>query len=146
VAYLRGIEAESHFKWPIFGYYLKRHGNIPINRDNVRSSLKSMDKAADYLKDGISIIIFPEGHRTLTGDIQAFKKLPFMLAKKAGVPIVPIGIDGLYQLKRKNSWVVRHSSVKMNFGTVVPVEKVLSSKPEELMELVFNEVCMLKEQ
>src|SRR4030042_3876317 len=78
-SYFRGIEADRQFKWFLYGWFVKRLKNIPINRESVHESIQSMHKAAERLKQGTSIAIMPEGHRTRDGKIGPFKKLPFFL-------------------------------------------------------------------
>jgi 1-acyl-sn-glycerol-3-phosphate acyltransferase len=76
--------------------------------------------------------ILPEGHRTLDGNLGDSKRLPFHLAKQAGVPIISIGISGLYQLKRKGSWFIRPRPVSIKFGEPVDRDTIQALSVEEL--------------
>jgi len=91
--YVRGVEALRQFKWPVYGWVVRRMGNIPIDRKNIHASIRSMKATEKVIKGGKSIVVLPEGHRTLDGKLRPFKKLPFHLAKQAGVPIIPIGLS-----------------------------------------------------
>jgi 1-acyl-sn-glycerol-3-phosphate acyltransferase len=122
--YFRGVEADRQHKWPLYGWAVKRIGNISIERENIHGSIRSMNKAKDHLQEGKSIAIMPEGHRTLDGNLRAFKKLPFFLAKEAHVDIVPIGLSGLFDWKRKGSWHIRPTTVKIKFGEIITSEEI----------------------
>jgi len=111
-------------------------GNIPIDRKNIHASIKSMKKTEKILKKGQSIVILPEGHRTLDGKMRPFKKLPFHLARQAGIPVIPIGLSGLFQLKHKGSWIIHPRPVKIKFGHPISPEKIQALSTEELRECI----------
>lgn len=138
--FVRGVEALRQFKWPVYGWAIRLVGNIPIDRKNIHASIKSMKITEKALKKGRSIIILPEGHRTLDGNLRPFKKLPFHLAKQAGVPVIPIGLSGLFQLKNKGSWLIRPRPVKIKFGQPIPPEKIQSLSTEELRDYMREKI------
>jgi 1-acyl-sn-glycerol-3-phosphate acyltransferase len=127
--YVRAVEALRQFKWPLYGW-----------------AITIMKKTEKILKKGKSIVILPEGHRTLDGNLGQFKKLPFYLAKQAGVPVIPIGLSGLFQLKHKGSWLVRPRPVKIHFGQPVSPEKIQSLSTEELRDSIRGEIQNLIDQ
>ncbi|MCK4890717.1 MAG: 1-acyl-sn-glycerol-3-phosphate acyltransferase [Candidatus Aminicenantes bacterium] len=140
---VRGIEADRQFKWPLYGFAIKRLGNIPINRKNVHSAIKSVGNAIQRLKEKRSIIVLPEGHRTLDGNLNPFKKLPFHLAKRSDSAIIPMGLSGLFSLKRKGSWIIMPGPVQINFGKPIPVEIIRSKSVEELRDYTKNVISGL---
>ncbi|NQT65086.1 MAG: 1-acyl-sn-glycerol-3-phosphate acyltransferase, partial [FCB group bacterium] len=73
--YFKGVEAHHQFKWPFYGWLITRLGAIPIERNNIYASMRSIKKANKLLDKGTSIAILPEGTRTLTGEMQPFKKM-----------------------------------------------------------------------
>jgi len=85
---VRGLEAQRQHRWPLYGQVMGRLGSIPIERENIHGSINSMRKTEMAINEGVSIIILPEGHRTLDGNLKPFKKLPFYLAKKVYKEIV----------------------------------------------------------
>jgi 1-acyl-sn-glycerol-3-phosphate acyltransferase len=95
------------------------------------------------LKKGKSIIILPEGHRTLGGNLGPLKKLPFHLAKQAGVPIIPIGLSGLFQLKHKGSWLIQPRPIKIKIGQPIFPEEFHSLSTEELRDYVRDKILAL---
>ena len=144
--YFRGIEADRQHKWPLYGWAVKRIGNIAIERENIHGSIKSMRKAEKHLRSGKSIAILPEGHRTLDGNLRPFKKLPFFLAKEAEAAIVPIGLSGLFELKRKGSWHINPTTVKIKFGDIIPADVVRHMTAIELRDLTRERIQGLIER
>jgi 1-acyl-sn-glycerol-3-phosphate acyltransferase len=139
----RGVEASRQFKWPVYGWVIKRLGNIPIDRKNIYASIRSIKKTEETLKNGTSIVILPEGHRTPDGRLRPFKKLPFHLAKQAKVPVIPIGLSGLFQLKNKGSWLIRPGTVTVRFGQPVSPEEIEKLSKEELNVHIYNQISAL---
>ncbi len=134
--FVRGVEALRQFKWPVYGWAIRLVGNIPIDRKNIHASIKSMKVTEQILKKGKSIIILPEGHRTLDGKLGPFKKLPFHLAKQADVPVIPIGLSGLFELKNKGSWLIRPRPITIKFGQPISPDKIRALTTEELRDFV----------
>lgn len=81
-------------KVPVMGHWLKLSKGIPIDRENPRKAMKSIELAVERIKEGYSVIIFPEGTRSKNGKVNEFKKGSFKIATKAKAPIVPVSIDG----------------------------------------------------
>jgi len=144
--FVRGVEARQQFRWPFYGWAVRRLGNIPIDRENIHTSIRSIRKSEKLLQSGTSMAIMPEGHRTLDGKLRPFKKLPFFLAKQADVDIVPIGLSGLFHLKRKKSWLIRPTTIKIKFGDIIPAEKVRSLSVIELRDHTRREIQKLIEK
>ncbi len=138
--YARGVEANRQHAWPLYGWAMRRLGNIPIDRKNIFSSLSSISKTASVITEGKSMIILPEGHRTMDGELRQFKSFPFLLAKKTEVEILPIGLSGLYRLKNKNSWIINPNSVKIKFGKPIGVETIKELPTKELRDKVREEI------
>lgn len=143
--YARGLEAAEQFNYPVLGWFLRAVGNIPIARKNPRASWASMQHAVEELKKGKSIIILPEGTRTLNGQLSPFKKMPFQFAKMAGVPIIPIGLSGLYSFKRRTSWLLHPGSIKVKFGTPVTTADIENQTAESLQRSVREAIQSLIE-
>ena len=141
--FVRGVEALRQFKWPVYGWVIKRLGNIPIDRKNIHASSRSIKTTERSLKGGLSIVILPEGHRTLDGNLGDFKRLPFHLAKQAEVPIIPIGISGLFELKRKGSWLIQPSPVSIKFGEPVGSEEIKAIEVDDLRDKIRDKILAL---
>jgi 1-acyl-sn-glycerol-3-phosphate acyltransferase len=88
------IAKQELFDIPVFGSSMRRGGYIPLDRSDGRKALKSMENAAAVIRQGSSVVMFPEGTRTRDGHLLPFKRGGFMLAVRAGVPVVPATING----------------------------------------------------
>jgi len=103
--FVRGLELESHFKIPAYGWMMKRFGNIPVPVKNSPSELKKMWRLTKTaLESGVSLVVFPEGQRTLTGRLGEFKDGVFRMAQQFGCPIVPTSIVGSFEFNNKLGW------------------------------------------
>lgn len=88
------IAKKELFDIPVFGPSMRRGGYIPLDRSDGRKALKSMEEAAAIIRQGSSVVMFPEGTRTRDGRLLPFKRGGFMLAVRAGVPVIPVTING----------------------------------------------------
>jgi 1-acyl-sn-glycerol-3-phosphate acyltransferase len=103
----------SLFYVPFMGWFLWRAGHIPIDRDNARAALQSVNRAVEKLHAGRSLVVFPEGHRSFDGALQEFKPGGFKIAHKAGVPVVPVAIIGTSRVLRRDSLVFHPGEVRV---------------------------------
>jgi 1-acyl-sn-glycerol-3-phosphate acyltransferase len=134
--FVRGIYAAGQRRWPLYGWVMHRLGNIPIERGNVHASIATMKEAERILGSGASVVIFPEGHRTATGALLPFKKLPFHFAKAARKPVIPVAIGGMFEVNNKSSWRMSPGVVRLHFGEEVSVDQVTQLSVTELRALV----------
>jgi len=141
--YLRGVEDSRQHKWPVYGWAMKRLGNITINRTSPRASMKSLKKAGDYIHAGCSIILFPEGGRTSDGNLRPFKKLPFHMAKQAKVEIVPIAMTGMFEINKTKSLWVNPGVIKLVLGRPVGLDMIESLDTTALKDHVREQVVSL---
>jgi 1-acyl-sn-glycerol-3-phosphate acyltransferase len=94
----RILAKQSLWKIPFIGWYLNHSGQVPVDARDNRSMIASLGRGVTTLKSGMSLVLFPEGGRTETGDIQDFMSGGCFMAIKAGVPVVPIALVGTYEL------------------------------------------------
>ncbi len=134
--FVRGIYAAGQDRWPLYGWVMHRLGNIPIERGNVHTSITTMKKAEGILESGASVVVFPEGHRTVTGELLPFKKLPFHFAKAAQKPLIPVAIRGMCEVNNKSSWRIRPGTVHMHFCDEVGADEVAQLSVTDLRALV----------
>lgn len=104
---------------PFLGWYMTLAKFVFVDRGNRRTAIASLDKAAEQIRGGTSIIVFAEGTRSEDLTVKPFKKGPFALALKAGVPIVPVAIEGSGVLMPKNRWVITPGPIKVRVGAPI---------------------------
>ncbi len=117
------IVKKELFAVPFMGEYLRISGFYALDRRAVASAYHTMNEVAEAIKQGESILIFPEGTRTMEGSIGSFKGGGFKLAFGAGVPILPVAISGAFGILRRFTWQVNPSRVYIKIGKPVYFEK-----------------------
>ncbi|NIO06807.1 MAG: hypothetical protein GTO40_02025 [Deltaproteobacteria bacterium] len=118
----RFIIKESVFSVPFVGWALRRSGHIPITRRFPRKALMSLIRAENLLKEGISIAVYPEGTRSVTGELQEFKPMLFVLPIRSQTPVVPVILEGTYQALKRGSMLLNPVPLKITFcDPVLPV-------------------------
>jgi len=110
-----------------------------IDRKDIRQSLRAIQKAQKSLETGHSMVIFPEGTRSKRREISAFKPGSLKLAQKAGVPILPVVIDGSYQIFEEKGRITP-SQVKVTILPLITAEEVMAANSSDLMNRVFGEI------
>ena len=116
---IRFMAKVSLFKIPLFGWALGRAGFIPIDRKNRRTAVKSFDLAAQRIRKGNTIVIFPEEGRSRERQMRPFQRGAFLLALKSEKTIVPVAIDGTYEVFPATRWQVRPGPVTVRIGTSI---------------------------
>ena len=116
----RWLAKAELFKIPIFGRAMRGVGYISIDRSNRKSAFESLKRAAQTIRNGTSVLIFPEGTRSRDGNILPFKKGGFVLSVDSGVPIVPIIIRGTREIIPKGHFMIRPAPITMQI--LDPVE------------------------
>jgi 1-acyl-sn-glycerol-3-phosphate acyltransferase len=121
------------FKVPIFGWYLRQAGFFPIDRAAVMSAYKTLDQIIGIIKSGESVMIFPEGTRSRDGSLGKFKRGSLMAALKSGAPVVPIAIDGSYDIMPRGTYLIKPSPVRLSVGKPIYIksEEEYDQKVEE---------------
>ena len=105
---------------PIFGPAARAGGMIFIERDNRKAAFAQYERAAEQIRNGVSVIVCPEGTRGHAYPLRPFKKGPFVLAIAAGVPVVPTLVYGTIAVHPKGSWRVRSGEVHLHFLEEIP--------------------------
>ena len=139
-----GIEADYHFSIPLWGYLTRKWGNIPITRENRAQAIRALDGATRIIRAGTSIVVLPEGHRTLNGQVGPFKKGPFHLAFAAGADILPFAVSGLYEYRSKEGWHLSPRTAHVAFGAPIPYETYKDGTVDDILLRVHGEIVALK--
>lgn len=121
---------------PIIGFWMKEINCIFMDRDNVREAVKSINEGVESLKNGNSLVIFPEGTRSRGGEVKEFKKGSLKLGTKAGVPIVPVCISGTYRSLEGNNGKIKKGKAKIVFGEAIYPEKLNKEELNVLHETI----------
>ncbi len=132
----RIVAKKSLFKIPVFGWAMSTMGYVSVDRENREQAFASLDNAAETVKGGMPLLIFPEGTRSDDGSLKHFKKGGFMLATKAQAPVVPVVIDGTYHVLPKWTWRICPGRVRATFLPQIDTSVYSPETKESLMEEV----------
>lgn len=133
----------SLFKIPIFGWSLARTGFIPIDRKNRRTAVKSFDLATERIRRGNTIVIFPEEGRTRERAMRPFQRGAFLLGIRSERPIVPIAIDGTYDVFPATRWAVKPGVVTIKAGTPLPTAGLTVRDKDRLLKESRAQIQMM---
>lgn len=136
------VAKKSLFSIPALGWSMTLAGFIPIDRQNAQAAYSSMEAAVERIKNGASVLIFPEGTRNSTDDLLLpFKRGSFLLAVKSGVPVVPVAIEGTRDILRKGGFMINPAPVRVVIGMPIDSaganEKMLREKARAAIEGLF---------
>ena len=141
--FVRGLELDSHFKIPAYGWMMKRFGNIPVTKDGGTAANKQMLKRVRRaLEGGISLIVFAEGARTRTGRVGPFKPGVFRMAQAFGTAVVPMSIVGSYEFNRKGSWMIYPAKIVVHIHDTIDTAGMEKDQVEGLAERVQSIVSV----
>jgi 1-acyl-sn-glycerol-3-phosphate acyltransferase len=132
----RWISKKEVFRTPLMGPAMKRAGYLSIDRGNREKAIESLEQAARVIRNGRSVMTFPEGTRSPDGRIKPFKKGLFYLAIKSGVPIVPLSIIGSRAIMTKKSLHIDPGKITIVIGTPVDTSNVTIAQRDDLMATV----------
>jgi 1-acyl-sn-glycerol-3-phosphate acyltransferase len=131
------MELETHFRVPVYGWLMKSFGNVPVPAAPSRASLERMrEHARKAIAAGTSLVVFPEGTRTRSGNVGPFKAGSFRLAIELGLPVVPVSIEGAYALKRVGSWRLSPATVVVRLHAPIETKGLTDADARELAERV----------
>ncbi len=134
---LRFVGKRELLKVPFFGSTASRSGHIFIERSNRNNSLKGLREAGNAMRElGVSVVMAPEGTRSTTGDLLPFKKGTFILAIEAGLPILPVIIQGTREIMPKNSYTSSGGTARLTVCKPIPTSEYTYTDRDLLLEKV----------
>lgn len=139
----RFVAKKGLFSVPFLGYHLTRAGHIAVPRENPREALKAMAEAGRIIRQrGISVLIFPEGGRSLHG-LKPFKEGAAYIALNAGVPVVPVALQGTLAVLPMHSLNVRPGKVVMRIGQPIATSNLSVKDRGKLTQELHDRVAEL---
>jgi 1-acyl-sn-glycerol-3-phosphate acyltransferase len=137
----RFVAKKELVRVPIFGQALVASGHIIIDRGHHAKAVESLRRAAERIRSGTTVIIFPEGTRSSNGHLQPFKSGPFHLALEAQVPIVPVTVSGSQHATPKGTLRVHPGTVKIVYGKPIPTRGLGLDDRRTLRDRVRNAIA-----
>lgn len=137
----KGFVAKEETKnMPVLGNWMKYLNCVFMNRTDIRKALKSIKEGVEIVKAGKSLVIFPEGTRSLTGEVEEFKQGSFKLALKSKAPIIPVTIDGSFDIMRKGSMWIKPASVRIVIAPPVDTSEIKATDSYLVRDEVFDTI------
>lgn len=132
-------------KMPFVNKWFDALGCIYIDREDKRNSLKSIIQGIEELKGGQSIVLFPEGTRNMSNEINHFKEGGFKLATKSNVPIVPIALSNTYKVFEEKKRIQR-TKVVVNIGEAIRLDELSKEEQKSIAAYVETKVRELMQE
>ena len=140
---IRFVAKQELFKIPLLGGAMRAAGHIAIDR----AARKAYDEAARTIRNGVSsVVVFPEGTRSRTGELLPFKNAPFGLAIAAQVPVVPVYVHHTFEILAKGAWRLRSRPIRLLVGSPIPTKGLGPNDRERLRDQVRAAMVALQSQ
>jgi 1-acyl-sn-glycerol-3-phosphate acyltransferase len=136
-AFIAKIET---LKLPFVSSWMRQMRCVFMDRNDIRQSITAINQGVQYLKEGYSMVIFPEGTRSGSVEMGEFKAGSFKLATKSGVPIVPIAINGSYNIMGKKNLIVKPAEVSVKILKPIETAKLSKEELKTLHDRVYEEI------
>jgi len=140
------ILKQELMKIPFLGSAMKGAGYISLDREDSRKAIVSMNRAAERIRNGASVLIFPEGTRSEDGLVHEFKKGGFHLALKSGCDIVPVAIQKSRDIVPKGSLRVNRGTIYLRIGKAIPVSGCSRRDMDLLIQKVQAEITAMMDK
>jgi 1-acyl-sn-glycerol-3-phosphate acyltransferase len=124
------------FRVPILSKALRQAKLIPVDRTDKEAAAESVDIAVEYMKEGLSFCVFPEGTRSRDGRLLAFKKGTFLMAIRADAWVVPVSLVGTQRLMRKGDWTIHPGEVVVRYGVPAKATEYAEDQRDQLRQRV----------
>ena len=128
---------------PLLARAFRMGGFIPVDRRNKEAAMRSIERGAASIRSGNSFLIFPEGTRSRTDALLPFKKGGFIMAIKAGAPIVPVAVQGGRDAMQRGSAIIRPVTLSIRVGEPVETSGVPLNQRDELIDRVRDRIAGL---
>lgn len=135
----QGVELAAHFKLPVYGWFMRQRGTIPVHKEKPpKEMLRLLEQGMrDEVARGHSLLVFPEGTRTLDGRVGPFRSGVLAIGHRIGLPIVPVAVTGMFEVLRKGEpYIVPGHQVTVYVDAPVPTAGVPAHALPELVEHV----------
>jgi 1-acyl-sn-glycerol-3-phosphate acyltransferase len=138
---LRMVAKRGLFKIPLFGWALRAGGFISVDREDRSTATRTFASAFSHLRQGTSMLLFPEGTRSLDDTLLPFQRGGFLLALKSGLPIVPVGIRGSRAVQSQKSFAIHPGTIVITYGAPIDTAAFGLRRKKELVAEVRRRIA-----
>ena len=129
-----GLMNAWHFHIPCYGWIMRSTGGIPVYPRTAGRTAELTAAAQDRVKRGLSILVFPEGHRTRDMKVGPFKRGVFFMARDANIPVVPLAVHGIHQVNRKGKYTFTPGHITVYVGAQLETTGLTDHEVHDLAE------------
>ena len=138
------ILAKKHlFRYPFMGWHLSRSGQIPVVLESPKASVRSLNRAVSAIKEGNSLVVFPEGGRSRDGQLRPFMGGAFYSALRAQVDVIPIALVGTYEMLKMNTWHIKPGPVYLLVGEPIRTQGLTTRDLEKVSQKAQDAIAGL---
>ncbi len=141
---VRFLAKRSLFFVPFLGWSMWLAGFVPVDRERKEKAVDVFETLEKRVRKGNSVLVFPEGTRSRSGELQPFRKSGFLLAMRTGLPIVPVAVSGAREVVGADSLWIRRTLATIRIGDPIPTKGVVLSERKALMTRVRGEIRRLR--
>ncbi len=139
----RILAKQSLWKIPFIGWYLNRSGQVPVDSASARSAIASLSRGVRALEAGMPLVLFPEGGRTSTGQVQPFLSGCAFMAIRAQVPLVPIALVGTYELLPMHTYHLTPRPLLAVIGDPIPTTGLTTRDADALTQRLYQTISAM---
>ncbi len=139
----RILAKQSLWKIPFIGWYLNRSGQVPVDSASARSAIASLSRGVRALEAGMPLVLFPEGGRTSTGQLQPFLSGCAFMAIRAQVPLVPIALVGTYELLPMHTYHLTPRPLLAVIGDPIPTTGLTTRDADALTQRLYQTIAAM---
>ncbi len=132
------VARRTLFRFKPFGWFIEWLGAIPIEREG--TGFGGLKETLKRIKHGAIVLLFPEGTRTPDGEVHAMKPGFCAIAKRAGVPVIPVGLDGTFDAWPRHQRFPRRSVIQVQFGQPIEPFEIQAMTDEQLVQEVERRI------
>jgi 1-acyl-sn-glycerol-3-phosphate acyltransferase len=136
----RILAKQSLWKTPFIGWYLSRSGQVPVDTNSPRSLVASLNRGVGTLKQGLPLVLFPEGGRAATGKLQAMMSGCAYMAIKAQVPLIPLTLIGTYELLPIHVYALYPRPLLIVVGDPIPTTGSTTRDADALTQRLYDSI------
>lgn len=145
---MKWLGKKSLFRIPLAGWMMRMSGDVSLVRGDRESSSAALEQCKVWLDRRVSVMIFPEGTRSTTGELRAFKDGAFRLAIQTGTPILPLALHGTDTALRKHDWRMGDSNAEVHVLAPIPTagltEADVPALRDQVRQLIIDEVSRMR--
>ena len=138
---MKWLSKAEFFKIPLVGWMMRLAGDIPVVRGERESAIEALAQCRDRLDKRVSVMIFPEGTRSVSGELAAFKDGAFSTAIAAGVPVLPLAVHGTKTALRKHDWRLGSSHAEVRVLEPISTDGLTAADVATLREQVRDRIA-----